>query len=570
MLENLTIKFRLIFVIAFLCIVSVTVGALGLVQLGSTNASVKTLYEDRVVALGQLNTVLTLMQQNQLTLSNAANGKTDQYGKAVDDVSARIEKITAVWKAYMATYLTPQEKIVAERFAEHRGKFVKDALAPAMAALKSGESERARAVVNGPVTELFRPAQATMDELIQLQLDISKAEFVVSQSRFEVSRITALSIIVLSVLVGAAIGYWLIAGISRSLAQALTLARSVAEGDLTHTVEIHSNDEIGQVLYALRTMNAKLVSIVRQVRTGTDTIATASSQIAAGNMDLSSRTEQQASSLEETASSMEELTSTVQQNAENARQANLMAMTASTVAGQGGEVVAQVVTTMEEIRASSKRIVDIISVIDGIAFQTNILALNAAVEAARAGEQGRGFAVVAAEVRTLAQRSGAAAKEIKELINASVQKVDAGNVLVAQAGKTMGDVVQSVQQMTDVMAEIMAASQEQSTGIAQINQAVSQMDQVTQQNAALVEEAAAAAQSLHEQSATLAKEVSVFRLDPAAPGQAHPSEPYLARGATAPAATSAVVPSRPVLYRTSTTKTIAPSSTVTSSEWEEF
>ena len=260
-------------------------------------------------------------------------------------------------------------------------------------------------------------------------------------------------------------------------------------------------------------MNASLLQTVSEVRAGTDTIATASREIAAGNLDLSSPTEEQASSLEETASSMEEVNATVRQNADNARQANALAEAASGVAAKGGLVIGQVVGTMGEIDASAKQIADIIGVIDGIAFQTNILALNAAVEAARAGEQGRGFAVVAAAVRTLAQRSGAAAKEIKSLIVASMQKADAGNALVAHAGKTMGDVVQSVQKVTDVMAEIMAASQEQSAGIGQVNQAVSQMDQATQQNAALVEQAAAAAQSLQEQSARLAQEVSVFRLD---------------------------------------------------------
>jgi methyl-accepting chemotaxis protein len=254
------------------------------------------------------------------------------------------------------------------------------------------------------------------------------------------------------------------------------------------------------------------VGIVGEVRQGTDTIATASGQIAAGNMDLSSRTEEQASSLEETAASMEELTSTVKQNADNARQANQLAVSASSVAVRGGSVVNQVVGTMGSINASSRKIVDIIGVIDGIAFQTNILALNAAVEAARAGEQGRGFAVVAAEVRNLAQRSAAAAKEIKTLIGDSVEKVEEGSKQVAEAGKTMDEIVDSVKRVTDIMAEIQAASQEQTQGIEQINQAITQMDQVTQQNAALVEEAAAAAQSLQEQASGLSQVVSVFKL----------------------------------------------------------
>ena len=290
---------------------------------------------------------------------------------------------------------------------------------------------------------------------------------------------------------------------------------AIGQGDLFHALRSDRSDEIGVISRSVQAMQSSLVNIVGQVRQGTDTIATASSQIAAGNQDLSSRTEEQASSLEETAASMEELTSTVKQNADNARQANQLAVSASNVAVRGGSVVSQVVQTMGAINTSSRKIVDIIGVIDGIAFQTNILALNAAVEAARAGEQGRGFAVVAAEVRNLAQRSAAAAKEIKTLIDDSVSKVEEGGKQVLDAGKTMDEIVDSVKRVTDIMAEITAASQEQTSGIEQINQAITQMDQVTQQNAALVEEAAAAAQSLQEQAAGLSQVVSVFKLDQA-------------------------------------------------------
>jgi len=311
-------------------------------------------------------------------------------------------------------------------------------------------------------------------------------------------------------------------------------------------------------------MNDGLVKSVSQVRTGIDTIATASSQIAAGNLDLSSRTEEQASSLEETASSMEELTSTVKQNADNARQANQLAVSASGVAEKGGAVVSRVVDTMEDINASAKKIVDIIGVIDGIAFQTNILALNAAVEAARAGEQGRGFAVVASEVRNLAQRSAAAAKEIKTLIGDSVDKVELGSKLVEEAGVTMDEVVQSVRHVTDIMSEIMAASQEQSAGIEQVNQAIGQMDQVTQQNAALVEEAAAAAESLNEQAAKLAEAVSVFKLDGAnvafAPASRAAKVQVVASHGAAANQTIA----------TSAPKKIANGATSGGDDWEEF
>jgi methyl-accepting chemotaxis protein len=513
MLKNLTIKFRLIFVVCFLCLISVIIGAVGLVNQGATNASVKTLYEDRVVALGQLETVLALIQQNQITIATALNGAPQQFNTAANEVTVRIAKVSAVWKDYMATYLTPEEKILADRFAVSHKAFVEGGLQPALAAMRANDADNAKTVLHGSLSTLFRPVQTDIDALIQLQMDVSKAEYDQSEARFSSSRLIAISAIVLGLLVGAAVAASLISGITRSLAEALKLARSVAEGDLTQRVQVRSNDELGQLLHALVTMNDKLVGIVTQVRSGTETIATASSQIAAGNMDLSSRTEQQASSLEETASSMEELTSTVKQNADNARQANQLAITASAIAVKGGTVVAEVVDTMGSINDSARKIVDIISVIDGIAFQTNILALNAAVEAARAGEQGRGFAVVATEVRSLAQRSAAAAKEIKTLINASVEKVEAGSKLVAQAGNTMDEVVHSVRQVTDIMAEISAASNEQSAGIEQVNQAVSLMDQVTQQNAALVEEAAAAAGSLQDQASELAKAVSVFTLN---------------------------------------------------------
>jgi len=314
------------------------------------------------------------------------------------------------------------------------------------------------------------------------------------------------------------ISAWLVTrSITRPLNEAVKVAGAVAGGDLTQQIETTTKDETGMLLSALKTMNTNLHRIVSQVREGTETINTASSEIATGNLDLSSRTEEQAGALEETASSMEELTSTVKQNAENARQANNLAVVASNVAIQGGGVVDQVVQTMGEINQASRKIVDIIGVIDGIAFQTNILALNAAVEAARAGEQGRGFAVVASEVRVLAQRSAAAAKEIKVLIDESVSRVENGSRLVEQAGSTMSEVVSSVKRVTDVVAEISAASHEQSDGIEQINQAITQMDEVTQQNAALVEEAAAASQSLQEQSRHLSDTVRVFKLSNDAP-----------------------------------------------------
>jgi aerotaxis receptor len=317
--------------------------------------------------------------------------------------------------------------------------------------------------------------------------------------------------------------FWqsMVSSISRPLRIATEVARSIAGGDLTSKFEARRNDETGQLLQALQQMTVNLVAIISDVRLNVDAIQVSTQEIATGNMDLSGRTEAQASSLEETAASMEELASTVKQNAANAQQANSSASSASVVAANGGDVVQQVTATMSDISASSKRIVDIIGIIDGIAFQTNILALNAAVEAARAGEQGRGFAVVASEVRSLAQRSASAAKEIKVLIDISMEKVDAGVKLVAQAGVTMAEVVSSVKDVSCIITEISSASAEQSSGIQQVNDAVTQMDQVTQQNAALVEQAAAAAASLEEQALKLSQAVSVFKLSnqrsPAAP-----------------------------------------------------
>ena len=307
-------------------------------------------------------------------------------------------------------------------------------------------------------------------------------------------------------------GLWLVRGVTRPLGNAVAFANAVAQGDLTQRVDADGKDEISILLRALSAMQTSLSEVVTRVRQGSEGVATASAEIAQGNQDLSSRTESQASALEQTAASMEQLSATVKQNADSARQANQLAMSASTVAIKGGEVVSQVVDTMKGINESSKRISDIISVIDGIAFQTNILALNAAVEAARAGEHGRGFAVVATEVRSLAGRSADAAKEIKSLINASVERVEQGSALVNQAGTTMTEVVSSIRRVTDIMGEISAASNEQSLGVSQVGEAVTQMDQVTQQNAALVEQMAAAATSLNSQAGDLVHAVSIFKL----------------------------------------------------------
>ena len=390
---------------------------------------------------------------------------------------------------------------------------------------------------------------ASLSKLAQLEaqlLDVTAGQI---RSRYENGRLLLISLGVAAILLGIACAYWITRSITRPITRAVEVAQAVSAGDLTSNIVVDSTDETGQLMHALKDMNDKLVSIVSQVRASTDSIATASGEIAAGNLDLSSRTEQQASSLEETASSMEELTSTVKHNADNARSANQLAIDASQIASRGGAVVSEVVSTMGSINDSSRKIVDIISVIDAIAFQTNILALNAAVEAARAGEQGRGFAVVATEVRNLAQRSSQAAKEIKGLIDDSVQKVEAGSQLVDKAGRTMDEIVQSISHVTQIMNQITDASEEQRAGIEQVNQAIGQMDQVTQQNAALVEEAAAAAESMQDQAARLSGVVGLFKLDAR----------QVARAAAAPSA-----PLVPAVRRS------AALAAGKAKEWEEF
>ncbi|MFN3792115.1 methyl-accepting chemotaxis protein [Massilia sp.] len=533
MFRNLTIKTRLILVLVFLAAELIAGAAIGLYNLAKSNAQLKDLHDNRVVALGQLSRMMQLITLDQLLVAKAAPLEDAARRKEMmSEVDANVVEMAANWKAYEATELTPEEAVLSAKFGDAYKAFMTQALQPAIAAVHAGDAALANQIVSGDMARLFEPLRQAGDGLIALQQRVAKEEYEASQQNYETVRLLCLAGLAFGLLMAAAVGWMLVRAIVRPLEQAVQIAGAVAAGDLTQKIEVSANDETGRLLGALKEMNASLVQIVSRVRNGTDTIATASGQIAAGNLDLSARTEQQAGSLEETASSMEELTSTVKQNADNARQANALAVSAQQVAGKGGEVVEQVVRTMGAINTSATRIVDIITVIDGIAFQTNILALNAAVEAARAGEQGRGFAVVAGEVRNLAQRSAAAAKEIKALIDDSVEKVHIGSELVDQAGATMADIVQSVGRVTDIMAEITAASQEQTAGIEQINSAVTQMDQVTQQNAALVEEASAAAQSLQQEAAELAQAVGIFRLD----AQAAPA------AAAAPAASLVRVP----------------------------
>jgi len=384
-----------------------------------------------------------------------------------------------------------------------------------LALSRVNENQKAKALLEGESDRLFSSLSAKLVKLVAINHDGAAAADKASEAAYDSARATMIAAVVLALVLAIGLATWNIRSLTRQLggepAVAAELARSVAQGDLSVRIDVKAGDSTS-LMAQLQAMQTSLAHVVGNVRQNADGVATASAQIAQGNQDLSQRTEEQASALEETAASMEQLGSTVKQNADNAQQANQLALGATTVAIKGGEVVGKVVETMKDINDSSKKIADIISVIDGIAFQTNILALNAAVEAARAGEQGRGFAVVAGEVRNLAQRSAEAAKEIKSLITASVERVEVGTSLVDQAGTTMSEIVASIKRVTDIMGEISAASIEQSAGVAQVGEAVSQMDQATQQNAALVEESAAAAESLKGQAQQLVQAVAVFKL----------------------------------------------------------
>ena len=438
------------------------------------------------------------------------------------EMQAQVDRIRQQAADYAAAEQTLRQTFDAYGIQDEESAILADikqqaaAAAPLMEKIQSlglaNDNAEATRILMHELRQVQRKWQDSLAALIASEKRQNEEATAQADATYALARNLTIGISVLALVVGLTIAWLITRSITAPINRAVTIAETVAAGDLTSDIEVHGRDETSMLLRALKTMNDSLQQIVGQVRAGTDTMTTASQEIASGNLDLSSRTEQQAGSLEETASSMEELTSTVKQNDDNARQANSLAVTASHLASKGGAVIASVVQTMEAINDSSKKIVDIISVIDGIAFQTNILALNAAVEAARAGEQGRGFAVVASEVRNLAHRSAAAAKEIKTLISDSVTKVDSGALLVDQAGSTMNDVVDSVRRVRDMIAEITAASREQSMGIEQVNQAIIEMDGVTQQNAALVEESAAAAASMQQQAVELADLVGKFVL----------------------------------------------------------
>ena len=467
-----------------------------------------------------------------------------------EPTTATSAQITEIQKNISALDLSPLDKAQLDTIAAARTKML-DGRARAQQLKKDGRDDEALTLLQGEVKSAVAAYLGEQRKFVEMQEKaLAQSDTDSDASRAKLYEIigTCLALLVLGLLAGA---FWLIRSIQQPLVQANQAAARIAEGDLSMSLDSARKDEFGDLLRSLSAMSLSLGRMVHQVRQSTDSIATASSEIAIGNNDLAARTEQTASNLQQTAASMDHLTQTVRQSADNANQASALAANASSVAQKGGEVVKQVVVTMEEINASSKKISDIIGVIDGIAFQTNILALNAAVEAARAGEQGRGFAVVASEVRNLAQRSAQAAKEIKGLIGTSVEKVESGARLVAEAGSTMSDIVQSVKRVTDIVGEITAAATEQSTGISEVNRAVVNLDQMTQQNSALVEQSAAAASSMREQAGQLATAVAVFKVNPSLDGgmaahAAAPSVRHTPVAAPTPRAPAVKLPSKPV------------------------
>jgi len=494
--------------------VAVAAGAAGYAAWRGT-AALELEHTDSLGPLVALSGISSEMRETSFRLAGVLideipiEGSKNQAKDAVASVGAAWRKYAE--RAKEAGIASPEELELVKK-GDAGIEVVESFYAKLLAAYEKQDKKELESVFSDEWPNVQMAFMKVLDKLIALKKAESLATFETNKSRLQHTVTFTVVMSVVSIGLFVLLGTLIRGAIVRSLIEASAAANRIAEGDLRVRIASRRTDDIGDLFRALNRMTENLGDIVARVRRSSETIANATSEIASGNQHLSSRTENQAGSLEETSASMEQLAATVRQNADNARQANQLAISSSDVATKGGEVVGRVVHTMGEINASSRRIVDIISVIDGIAFQTNILALNAAVEAARAGDQGRGFAVVASEVRNLAQRSAEAAKEIKALIEGSVAKISLGGELADRAGKTMGEMLDSVKRVTDIMSAITDASQEQNAGISQVNQAVSQMHETTQQNASLVEEAAAAAASLHEQAEALFQAMRVFKL----------------------------------------------------------
>ncbi len=509
---DLKIAHKLLIGFASLLLITLFIGIFAIRQLAVVNNNAYELgtnWMPSVNAAMAIKERVSRIRSQEAQLISAENPEeVEKYASRVKEAADGLKKEEEIYSKLIST------EVEKKMYADYQ-RLIADYLKISnqmLEAKRQSNTEEAFKLMRGSSSKSNTELRNLVDKLVDINVNGGIEAYQQGQQVYANSRFWISALIIVCLILGAALALGIARIVAHPLQDALKLAQTVAAGDLTTSIEVHSRDETGMLLLALKEMNASLLKVVSEVRAGTEEINVAAGQIAQGNLDLSSRTENQAASLEETASSMEEITSTMRHNSDNARQANQLSHSASEVAQKGGAVVNQVVETMGSINESSKKIVDIISVIDGIAFQTNILALNAAVEAARAGEQGRGFAVVASEVRNLAQRSASAAKEIKSLINDSVEKVEQGSRLVDQAGLTMQEVVDSVRRVSDIINEITAASTEQSSGIEQVNTSVIQMDQITQQNAALVEEAAAAAGSLQMQTEKLSDLISIFKL----------------------------------------------------------
>ena len=495
-------------------LLSVLLGGFAIGQLGKINASTEDIAANwlpSVKVLGQIRVTANQMRRVEGDHVMSVDEKSmDTIEKQFEELK---KKLIEQQNRYESMISEDEEKKVYANYRQQRDAYLADNVK--LTALSRGgekNQEETKKYFRGESRNTFNAMVADLGQLTEINDRGADRSYKTAQATYAQGRNWIIGLLLGVVVIASLLAVWITRLITQPMAQAVNAAERIASGDLTVALHPDGKDETAQLLHALSRMKDYLANVVGGVRQNAEGVATASAEIAQGNNDLSARTEQQASALEETAASMEELSSTVKQNADNARQANQLALQASSVAVQGGEVVGQVVQTMKGINDSSRKISDIISVIDGIAFQTNILALNAAVEAARAGEQGRGFAVVASEVRSLAGRSADAAKEIKSLINDSVERVEQGTALVDKAGATMTEVVGAIRRVTDIMGEISAASSEQASGVAQVGEAVTQMDQATQQNAALVEEMAAAASSLRTQAQDLVGNVAVFKL----------------------------------------------------------
>ena len=510
-----TINARMVMLALFSATLTLAIGLFGVSRTAQVNDMLNAMYDTNLTPIADVaNANMQAIYHNRAMLTYTAEDAPPVRAKLLEGMKKHEERMHLLLDKYRKTFLTPQEKSLLAQFDVAWPPYVA-AAARAAKLSQDGKAAEALDMMTHDVAPVFQKADDILSELVDFNVALAKKAY--DDSDVVVAHSRTASWIVIAMAILASVGGAML--ISRSITRPLggepaavvAVADAIAAGDLAQPIAVRAGDTTS-VVARMAAMQANLAQVVSGVRQNAEGVASASTQIAHGNQDLSERTEEQASALEETAASMEELSSTVKLNADNARQANQLAQAASTVARQGGDVVGRVVGTMKEINESSSRIADIISVIDGIAFQTNILALNAAVEAARAGEQGRGFAVVAGEVRTLAQRSAEAAKEIKGLIHASVNRVSAGSKLVDQAGTTMQEVVQSIVRVNEIMGDISRASEEQSAGVSQIGQAVTQMDHSTQQNAALVEESAAAADKLRQQAGELLQAVAVFRL----------------------------------------------------------